>query len=478
MGNMIQAKESVVTIEIKKPKRMSVPFISDGILNDDMSNLERMNSFSLYYGKENYTKYVVEGSIIGCTYGLEKTRIGITQDHAVLDENGNAILTCNDCVAGENVYSFGICCSSKVKSSDTITIIRPAPHVNRIVTGPKCRLVLTTKWVQDKAHTHIWNHATKQYEEVLMSKATLTCLYGQGLITIQEVNNAVQGTKKAPYNDFKTISNTNLIGIGASKEYITLQQLQQFNFEYDRHTYIDKLESLTAEDFQEVVTHVIAYLNEIQTHLDYLENVFSYISDQDIIKNFNYHIEKYGIGKYEESVLMFMAVTAQESLYGMQLAEGWSVKYSYAYNQRGAGYSQLTGITRTNSAGNHVPFLTSVGYTNDDIANMVDLPFHIGTYLPFSSACYAWVKGNGISCDITTNIVEYGINVGAEMKLIYLAVCCAINGLYKLPKLKKMMDGKVFTEPDEEPYGWSDRKRSFNNAIDIFPHGKSIFVKF
>lgn len=40
------------------------------------------------------------------------------------------------------------------------------------------------------------------------------------------------------------------------------------------------------------------------------------------------------------------------------------------------------------------------------------------------------------------------------------------------------MDGKVFTEPDEEPYGWSDRKRSFNNAIDIFPHGKSIFVKF
>lgn len=190
MGNMIQAKESVVTIEIKKPKRMSVPFISDGILNGDMSNLERMNSFSLYYGKENYTKYVVEGSIIGCTYGLEKTRIGITQDHAVLDENGNAILTCNDCVAGENVYSFGICCSPKVKSSDTITIIRPAPHVNPIVTGPKCRLVLTTKWVQDKAHTHIWNHATKQYEEVLMSKATLTCLYGQGFITIQEISNS------------------------------------------------------------------------------------------------------------------------------------------------------------------------------------------------------------------------------------------------------------------------------------------------
>lgn len=187
---MIQAKESVVTIEIKRPKRMRVPFMSDGILNDDMSNLERMNSFSLYYGKENYTKYVVEGSIIGCTYGLEKTRIGITKDHAVLDENGNAILTCSDCVAGENVYNFGICCSPKVKSSDTITIVRPAPFVNRIVTGPKCMLVLTTKWIQDKAHTHIWNHDTKQYEEVLMSKATLTCLYGQGLITIQEISNS------------------------------------------------------------------------------------------------------------------------------------------------------------------------------------------------------------------------------------------------------------------------------------------------
>ena len=55
---MIQAKESVVTIEIKKPKRMSVPFISDGILNDDMSNLERMNSFSLYYGKRSEERRV------------------------------------------------------------------------------------------------------------------------------------------------------------------------------------------------------------------------------------------------------------------------------------------------------------------------------------------------------------------------------------------------------------------------------------
>lgn len=175
---------------------------------------------------------------------------------------------------------------------------------------------------------------------------------------------------------------------------------------------------------------------------------------------------------------MFMAITAQESSYGKLMAERWSASLGYSYNQRGAGYSQLTGKTKSNSIGNQVPFLNLVGYTSNDITNIIDLPFHIATYLPFSSACYAWTKGNAAGCDITTDIIEYGMNKGADMKLIYLAVSYAINGGYTLSGLQKMIDGKVFNEPSKAPNGWADRKLSFNNAIQVFPHGKSMFVKF
>ena len=481
--DMSQVKDSNVVLE-PNPKPQ-VEFLGEKLIDEIMSNmddLEKMVAFSAYYGKINNTKYVVEGSVIGCTYGLEKTRIGITKDHAVSTANGNAVLTCSDCVAGENVYNFGICSSPYLNFllAPKITIVPPPVYAQPIVTGPKCMLALTTKWLQDKAHTHIWNDNKGQYEEVLLSSATIACSYGRGLITIQEVNNAAQGTGNAPYNDYKTVTNPNLIGTNASKDYVTLQQLKarQFNFEYDRQTYINKLTNYTAADFQGIVTHITAYLNEIQVQLDYLNNGFSTISAQEIVTNFNYHIEKYGIGKHEESVLMFMAITAQESSYGKLMAERWSASLGYSYNQRGAGYSQLTGKTKSNSIGNQVPFLNSVGYTSNDITNIIDLPFHIATYLPFSSACYAWTKGNAAGCDITTDIIEYGMNKGADMKLIYLAVSYAINGGYTLSGLQKMIDGKVFNEPSKAPNGWADRKLSFNNAIQVFPHGKSMFVKF
>lgn len=482
---MSQSKGSVVTIVPDKDKKKKVNFLGDRIIDSAIGtadDLAKMAIFSTYYGKVNSIKYTVEGSIIGCTYGLEKTRIGITIDHAVSNAGGNAVLTCSDCVAGENIYSFGICCSPNLnyQLAPKTTITRPLICAQPTITGPKCMLALTTKWLQDKAHTHVWNSKLGTYEEVLLSNATLTCSYGQGLITIKEVNNAAKGTGNAPYNDYKTVTHSNLIGTSASKEYITLQQLKvaPFNFEYDRNTYINKLTNYTAADFQGIVTHITAYLNEIQVQLDYLNNGFSKISDQEIVTNFNYHIEKYGIGKYEESVLMFMAITAQESLYGKLIAERWSASLGYSYNQRGAGYSQLTGKTKSNNVGNQVPFLTSVGYTNNDITNIIDLPFHIATYLPFSSACYAWTKGNAAGCDITTDLIEYGMNKGAEMKLIYLAVSYAINGGYTLSGLQKMIDGKIFSEPGTAPNGWADRKLSFNNAIQVFPTGKSTFVKF
>lgn len=304
--DMSQVKDSNVVLE-PNPKPQ-VEFWGEKLIDEIMSNmddLEKMVAFSAYYGKINNTKYVVEGSVIGCTYGLEKTRIGITKDHAVSTANGNAVLTCSDCVAGENVYNFGICSSPYLnfQLAPKTTIVRPPVYAQPIVTGPKCMLALTTKWLQDKAHTHIWNDNKGQYEEVLLSSATIACSY---------------------------------VGI---------------------------------------VTHITAYLNEIQVQLDYLNNGFSTISAQEIVTNFNYHIEKYGIGKHEESVLMFMAITAQESSYGKLMAERWSASLGYSYNQRGAGYSQLTGKTKSNSIGNQVPFLNSVGYTSNDITNIIDLPF-------------------------------------------------------------------------------------------------------
>lgn len=192
MGGMIymsQSKDSVVTIEPENDNKIT-HFLGNEIINA-ANDLEKMVKFMAYYGQNNNIKYTVEGSIIGCTYGLEKTRIGIVQDHAVSNAGGNAVLSCSDCVAGENVYSFGICCSPNInyQLAPKTTITRPLIYAQPVVTGPKCMLAVTTKWIQDKAHTHIWNGKLGTYEEVLLSNAYLPCSYGQGIITIKEVNN-------------------------------------------------------------------------------------------------------------------------------------------------------------------------------------------------------------------------------------------------------------------------------------------------
>jgi len=305
------------------------------------------------------------------------------------------------------------------------------------------------------------------------------CHYGQGCIyPIDSGQRVTVNNTQYPLNDYKTTTNSNLIGTGASKNYITLAQLKSFGFEYNRQTYINRLTNYTTNDFQSVGANATAYLQEIQIQLDYLNNEFSNISDQDIVSNFNYYIEKYGIGKYDEAVLMFMAITAQESEYGTLMAELWDSNQNYVYNQRGGGYSQLTGITPSNPSGNYVDFLSHVGYSSNDISNILDQPFHVATYLPMSSAGYAWTKGNALSSDITIDVIEYGIRKGAEMKLVYLAVSYAINGGYVKSQLQTLLNGKTFSEPSSPPIGWKERKLSYNKAIQYFSHGTSTFVPF
>lgn len=86
--------------------------------------------------------------------------------------------------------------------------------------------------------------------------------------------------------------------------------------------------------------------------------------------------------------------------------------------------------------------MEKVGYSSKEIANIVDIAFRLGTYLPFLSACYARIRGNAIESDITTDIVEYGLKKGAEMKTICLAVNYAINGKRLKSQSIKMIDHK------------------------------------
>lgn len=148
---MSQSQGSVVTIVQDKDNKMKVNFLGDAIISGAMNtanNSGKMGTFAAYYGKANNTKYTVEGSIIGCTYGLEKTRIGIVQDHAVSHASGNPVLTCSDYVAGENVYSFGICYSPNLnfQLAPKTTITCSYAHVQPSVMGPKCMLALKNLW--------------------------------------------------------------------------------------------------------------------------------------------------------------------------------------------------------------------------------------------------------------------------------------------------------------------------------------------
>jgi hypothetical protein len=442
--------------------------------------MELMAKHYAFYGQfQEENEYITRGSILRCSGGNKMNTFDILNDHGV-EKAGSPLGICTDCKANENIHTFGECKKPTPEGYPERPIVIPTLKSKLPFIMHKCIPILNGSWSKTKSSkVKIWNESVGKYVDAITTGDFLVCLYG-GIIEVVEIP-TVNGTKGSvyPLNDYKTKTNSNLVGTGSSKNYISLAQLKSFNFEYNRQTYINKLAGYNANDFQGVVSNATAYLNEIKIQLDYLNNEFSNISDQNIVSNFNYHIEKYGIGKYDEAVLMFMAITAQESLYGKRMVELWDSTLGYAYNQRGGGYSQLTGIAPGNPNGNQVDFLSSVGYSNNDISNILDQPFHIGTYLPMSSACYAWTTGNAIACDLTTDIIEYGIKQGAEMRLIYLAISYAING-YKSGKsgLQTLLKGKTFSEPSSAPNGWADRKRSYNDAIKYFPHGSSTFIPF
>lgn len=171
-------RESVVTLvpeENKKSKKFD--FLFSSIL-DGKDDLEKMFQNMEFYRGETDTEYTVEGSIIGCNYGYNLTRIGIVKDHAVYDNNGNAILTCGDCVEKENVYNFGLCGSPILdKNSEKTIIERGVPFASgQKIVGYKCKLQLAPGWQTGNVHTHIWNADKNKYEAVFELACLLTSL--------------------------------------------------------------------------------------------------------------------------------------------------------------------------------------------------------------------------------------------------------------------------------------------------------------
>ena len=165
-------------------------------LFDGCSPWETMALYQEYYSGRSNREYVVGESIIGCEYGSNLTRIYIGEDHGIYNRNGDAVLTCGDCKPEEHIYTFGVCGSPKAleKSHEIVTIPGTAPYASPTVKGPKCAMVLSPEWTVGNVHTHIWNEKTRQYEKALIEDGVLTCMYGNGIITVREVKNGKDDT--------------------------------------------------------------------------------------------------------------------------------------------------------------------------------------------------------------------------------------------------------------------------------------------
>lgn len=212
-------ESNIVVVGPEENKKTTTVDFRFDFMRDPMGVLEKMYQYMEFYKGKTNTKYVVNGSIIGCNYGCNLTKIGVIKDHAVYDNNKNAVLTCGDCLADENVYNFGLCGSPILgKNSEIATIelgVPYAPGQKRV--GYKCKLQLSPRWQTGKVHTHIWNIKTNQYEPILPKDGVLTCAYGAGIITIKEVNST-----------------------GAIKEYVNLEIMDKMGWKQIHCGYVIK----------------------------------------------------------------------------------------------------------------------------------------------------------------------------------------------------------------------------------------------
>lgn len=256
---------------------------------------ESMALYQEYYSGKSDRQYVVEGSIIGCEYGSNLTRIHISEDHGIYNRNGDAVLTCEDCKPKEHIYTFGVCGSPKALEKsheivmipasdpyDSIVIKEPKcamalnPYDSTVIRGPKCVMVLSQEWIEGDVHTHIWNEQNEQYEKALIEDGVLTCMYGNGIITVREVKNGKDDTVRIK---------------------VTLEQMQEKADNED-----------VGWNFREVTGYNLS--TSIPTYKD--EKIGRPITQEDVDK-LNSVMDEYEINRNVERVRHFLAQCRVES---------------------------------------------------------------------------------------------------------------------------------------------------------------------
>lgn len=177
---------------------------------------ELMALHNRYHNAIKDESYVTVGSIIGCTYGSILAKLSANQVSEVYVGNGAPVLTCSDCASGINIPTFGTCtCPASTRMGmpgrrlGTWGSANGASGGTYTPYGYKCIPLIDQEWEQPKGTALIWRVQGGQYSYALKSNGILVCRYG-GIIGVIEVNT---GETK-----------------GSSKEYVTLEQLDDFGF--------------------------------------------------------------------------------------------------------------------------------------------------------------------------------------------------------------------------------------------------------
>lgn len=185
-----------------RPEGNLIQQYMDGEDNEELV-LELMALHNQYHTYIRDEEYVTRGSILACTYGGHLARIDDTAPEQIYTSSGDPVLNCDDCKAGENIPTFGVCrCPDTVGLPGRTIIVEdrmPMASPNGPIVplaGPKCVPIPVGNWQQPGKNTvMIWNDYYSHYSAALKNSAVLACKYG-GVISVVEVNHSTEVSEK------------------------------------------------------------------------------------------------------------------------------------------------------------------------------------------------------------------------------------------------------------------------------------------